>query len=476
MKRIITILFFTTAFFTNFSLVQAAQINLQGYAWSDVPQNNAVDRGAGWVKFNGPGYVVNMDSSTGALSGYAWSENYGWLSFQSADVAGCPTAPCAPTVNLSTGAVSGWARFLAAPSSGTWTGWVHLNPSNGGVSYNLASAQFSGDAWGDSDIGWVEFCGAWTPDCVATAGTAAAISVAVTPAALASQVNWQINPGAINGTGNGNESVFPTGVPYCLTVTSANPSGYNSPTISVVVNGTTYNSNCTPPLTGGENVSFTVAYSAAFNYSLSPNPASISIEQGFSDFVGIVKTLTSGTSQAVNIFVDQVDGNSTLPGWFGYSLANDGCSPNCTTTIQINPQTNQGGVGTHTITVRGTSAGTPDKFTSFQLTVNPQQIISCTVTPTPASGIKTYDNVTWSATISGGSNIYTDTWSFNPAPTSTPIINSSGNASFAQIPGGYGDPGLKTASLHVVDSQGRQTNPDCSANILVKPRATFIEE
>jgi hypothetical protein len=46
---------------------------LSGYAWSDT---------IGWISFSGasPAYAVSEDTS-GNLTGYAWSDNIGWIKF-----------------------------------------------------------------------------------------------------------------------------------------------------------------------------------------------------------------------------------------------------------------------------------------------------------------------------------------------------------------------------------------------------------
>jgi len=114
-------------------------------------------------------YGVDIDSMSGLLSGYAWSENIGWISFQSADVdvADCPDWPasCQGEVNLGTGATSGWARALAPvgkplSESGGWDGWIKLSGSwADGVSLNSAPSpsEFEGWAWGDDVVGWISF-------------------------------------------------------------------------------------------------------------------------------------------------------------------------------------------------------------------------------------------------------------------------------------------------------------------------------
>lgn len=134
--------------------------NLTGSAWSE---------NIGWISFNSISdgspttYGVSVNTSTGALSGTAWSENIGWISFNPADVSGCPVAPCSPQVNLLNGTVTGWARALAyTGSNGSWDGWIGLSYSS--IVMNLATGAFSGYAWGGGDsnliagvVGWANF-------------------------------------------------------------------------------------------------------------------------------------------------------------------------------------------------------------------------------------------------------------------------------------------------------------------------------
>lgn len=151
-------------------------INLNGYAWSD---------NIGWLSFNssnpgagsGASYAVTLATSSniGTFGGYAWSDNIGWVSFQNGD----GSHPVA-TVNLSTGIVNGWARACAGTVNGDcvsadrtdgWDGWIELSGtnhptqsgltgianSNQGVSYNSESKSFSGYAWGSDVVGWLAF-------------------------------------------------------------------------------------------------------------------------------------------------------------------------------------------------------------------------------------------------------------------------------------------------------------------------------
>ena len=134
--------------------------NVGGFAWSE---------NIGWVSFNssdsggGADYGVSINESTGAISGYAWSENIGWVSFNAADTAGCggcSGSGCQAKVSLTPNAsgqheISGWAKVLA--NGGGWDGCVSLRGSNYGVSIDPAAGDFHGWAWSDMVLGWLSF-------------------------------------------------------------------------------------------------------------------------------------------------------------------------------------------------------------------------------------------------------------------------------------------------------------------------------
>ena len=136
--------------------------NVWGWAWSE---------NIGWISFNstsggGPiNYGVDIDTGTGLFSGYAWSENIGWISFEPADVnvADCPDWPasCQAELDLTTGAVSGWAKALAY--GGGWDGWIGLSGIwEDGVSVISnpsppPASVFNGWAWGNAVVGWISF-------------------------------------------------------------------------------------------------------------------------------------------------------------------------------------------------------------------------------------------------------------------------------------------------------------------------------
>jgi len=145
--------------------------NIQGFAWSE---------NIGWISFNSKNcdsdsngltdtgnysqcsvgqpisnYGVNISTSTGIFSGYAWSERIGWISFNESDLTGCPVTPCQAKLDISTTTVSGWAKAL---TDGTdWEGWIRLRGSNYGVTWDQTTKELGGYAWADKNIGWISF-------------------------------------------------------------------------------------------------------------------------------------------------------------------------------------------------------------------------------------------------------------------------------------------------------------------------------
>jgi len=138
--------------------------------------------------FEGEKYGVKVEddpSSTtyGYLSGYAWSEHIGWISFADFDgdgdvdaadkiIAGSPCTPnCEAKLDLTAtgtvcggaGWVCGWARALV--DGGGWDGWIKLGPiifdsTNHGVWLDTSitpTHEFRGWAWGSDVIGWISF-------------------------------------------------------------------------------------------------------------------------------------------------------------------------------------------------------------------------------------------------------------------------------------------------------------------------------
>ncbi|MFA6551122.1 MAG: hypothetical protein WCV41_01165 [Patescibacteria group bacterium] len=188
----------------------SADDNISGWAWngSDTNGDSIPDNGIGWISFNcennkntckndrqysclvnqdcvnhGVGgfcnnecddsnYGVAVNVTTGNLSGYAFSSNSGWISFQetppettfrtSCKTPSACTGTCSACFNSDNQKVFGWAKIINMGDSG----WIKLsddsNPNwaDKGVKINSTGA-FTGWAWNaNSDgtgIGWISF-------------------------------------------------------------------------------------------------------------------------------------------------------------------------------------------------------------------------------------------------------------------------------------------------------------------------------
>lgn len=180
----LTVLYISNSSFLKAPKAESATNSLSGFAWSD---------NVGWVSFSNTSdgtiypYSVKIDTTTGNLSGSAWSDNIGWISFDRTATNSPPSAPfntgsgTIASLDLSTGKVTGWARALAGcentpglpvtscTSSGAgtaslgWDGWIKLSDDGNanwvgkGVSVDLTTGKFSGYAWGDEVVGWIDF-------------------------------------------------------------------------------------------------------------------------------------------------------------------------------------------------------------------------------------------------------------------------------------------------------------------------------
>jgi hypothetical protein len=165
MKKLLPFILIVFGFSFSAVVLAGASDNVSGWAWSE---------NIGWISFNnttGGGatssYGVNINLSTGDLSGYSWSENVGWISFNRADTGNPPAAPynggSGPIANYDSASrrVRGWARALSY--GGGWDGWIKLGDSAGvwpagGPQVSIAvSNEFVGWAWGSDVVGWISF-------------------------------------------------------------------------------------------------------------------------------------------------------------------------------------------------------------------------------------------------------------------------------------------------------------------------------
>lgn len=144
---------------------------LTGYAWSE---------NIGWISFRDGATPVKVESD-GDLVGYAWSENIGWIQFGNLSTAEMPTTSyeSKSQAKLTGQTLSGWARAVAGMSGdnrGGWDGWIALsgvkiqlksaslaaNPAPAFISGCTSSNCANGAAWGSDVVGWIDFSGVTT--------------------------------------------------------------------------------------------------------------------------------------------------------------------------------------------------------------------------------------------------------------------------------------------------------------------------
>jgi hypothetical protein len=138
--------FFIVSFLFASQAQASVSENVFGSAWSE---------NTGWVSFNScPNpfvstgctydYGVNVDKTTLAVKGVAWSDNLGWISFNPSEWGACPpgvSKPCTSFTNK--WGSGGWARVVSvateealalsqsrSPNTGGFDGWISLGGSN----------------------------------------------------------------------------------------------------------------------------------------------------------------------------------------------------------------------------------------------------------------------------------------------------------------------------------------------------------
>jgi hypothetical protein len=151
--------------------------NVTGWLWGGSQDGLSPSNytGVGWIGTNSTNtssplsYGLNIPASDGPVTGYAWSENLGWISFNAADLSGCPSAPC--SAQRAGNKLQGWARIISirdaatAGNSGGWQGWIKLSSVSGdpvsyGVTMNadgtITKGQNTSYAW-SNELGWIDF-------------------------------------------------------------------------------------------------------------------------------------------------------------------------------------------------------------------------------------------------------------------------------------------------------------------------------
>jgi hypothetical protein len=188
--------------------------------WSQdglVPANYS---GLGWISLNnlnGAGtisYGVNIPAINGAVSGYAWSSNVGWIDF-------APSGPYPALPNNSAqrsgNILTGWARILSIKTeaektlpnnAGGWLGWIKLSGTAlDGSTYGVDITKMDGTgasptyAWSD-ELGWIDFS-------KASIGKTIIATLSATPSIVAnSTIPVSIKASITGGTAIGNNIIY----------------------------------------------------------------------------------------------------------------------------------------------------------------------------------------------------------------------------------------------------------------------------
>lgn len=233
--------------------------NISGWAWSS---------NIGWISFNnctnpsvpstctGTSYGVNKDGS-GNLVGYAWSENIGWIQFGNLDITTMPNGSGNTKTNAKvdvSNKLTGWAKALSANGNG-WDGWISLSgtsPNYGVTLTNTGSTSYDcavDCVWGSDVVGWVDWSGV-----VATATSVPVVTISANPTSgTVGVVNPTITWSATNsptsctasddwsgskaiGGGSQSQGVLTQVRTYTYTLTCTNAGGSASASATVVVN------------------------------------------------------------------------------------------------------------------------------------------------------------------------------------------------------------------------------------------------
>ena len=218
------------------SVVSAsATDNMSGWAWSS---------NIGWISFNNTSGGGSIDygvhkapdgrfcgNDSCSLPGYAWSSNIGWIKF--GGLSDFPTGGGTSSQNaqLVGNTLIGWARACAGTATGDcstmtsrtdgWDGWISLSGTGYGVTFDSGTQSFASYAWGSDVIGWVDWSG--------VIGSAATYTVT----ASVSGSNGTISPAtqAVNSGSKATLTVTPN-PGYTASIAGTCPSGTFS--------GTTY--------------------------------------------------------------------------------------------------------------------------------------------------------------------------------------------------------------------------------------------
>lgn len=268
MKRTLLNVFVLIASFFAFSLVSNSTVqaattdNITGWAWS---------ANIGWISFNctnevgscaTSNYGVNKNAD-GTLTGYAWSSSVGWIQF--GGLTGFPTGTgtYAQNAQVVGTAVRGWIKATSLGDDG----WISLWGETPAYGVSLTSIEFTGYAWGNDPSGWIS----WNCSNEATCATADY------KVQLSGDANFDVQNSGISLSGN-NDVPYGTLPTFIWTIT-------NLPSVDCTISKTSPGGTSFTPITGitssGTSTSSGALTDAAYTYSLDCTNPTISKQISF---------------------------------------------------------------------------------------------------------------------------------------------------------------------------------------------------
>jgi len=135
---------------SNFSVSNDGNGNLTGWAWNDA---------IGWISFDSASagspytYQVSINPTTGDFSGWAWNDVVGWISFNCNNTSSCATSNYKVNTSWYAGAINSSLTssvFDTQVTGGTAINtitWQGSQPSGTSVKFQIASSNNSSGPW-----------------------------------------------------------------------------------------------------------------------------------------------------------------------------------------------------------------------------------------------------------------------------------------------------------------------------------------
>ncbi|BCX15536.1 MAG: hypothetical protein KatS3mg097_428 [Candidatus Parcubacteria bacterium] len=301
-------------------------------------------------------FGVDINTSTGCITGDAWSSNIGWISFNknsSTFINGisrfpngynpasstCPNSlavlESTSTLFVTTTKILGWARAVAPaifqdregrfydphPNSGGWDGWISFNKFTGTVDYGVyidKNGDFHGWAWSDDKIGWLSFN---SEDTRSTIPYKVSLSSSTISRNLALTLTPNPNPVTVgqtttfsystSGTVNCNITEFWSGVPCGLSITTSSCNYVPTATgnYAYYIAATATCAGITFFATSGTTLVVTDAPIATLN--INSYPSGVSFNSSFGSFTTPRTVTSTATITATLIASSSVNKNGT---------------------------------------------------------------------------------------------------------------------------------------------------------------------